>query len=332
MTMQSMKLSLRWLIALGASVSGIAAVPVQADESGWNGFVEGSYLMEDGDRTRPVGNYDDANDVFIGGVDVTRPDGGAFGAGIGYDFGVFDIGLKYQGSWLNDNVSEDSDPPGSVLFTQLNSHLLGVPVGYLTVDVAEDWNRHVLDFMVGYDVWRWEGGGINLSGGIKYARISRDLEAEGPIAADFSMTEERHEDLAGVGPAIAAHGHLALSEEFRLVGGMGGSLLFADRDTENSYTILNTATGAVLTSEAEERDGADTIYNMNGELGIAYVPFMPGGTEFMVTLGYRMDAWWNVQDSNYNQFNVLGDLEGDRGSRNGDALSHGPFLRLGVRF
>ena len=61
-------------------------------------------------------------------------------------------------------------------------------------------------------------------------------------------------------------------------------------------------------------------------------PPMPGGTEFMVTLGYRMDAWWNVQDSSYNDYPDASLPATDDGSRNGDTLSHGPFLRLGVRF
>lgn len=314
------------------AVLSMASVAAHADETGFTGFVEGSYLMEDGDRTKPVERFDLATlrDLKSIGAD---PDGGAFRGGMGYDFGLFDVGLRYEGTWLSDRQGVSSDLAASIIhYGQLNVHLANA---YFLTDgtIKEDHDRHVIDLLLGYDAFAWDGGSINLSGGLRYANIDHDLTVHSELAGVALIEDDRTEDFAGVGPAINATGQMKIADEFRLVGGVGGSVIFGDRDTHNLIRSIDPATGAIVQSFEEERDGADTIYNMSGELGVAYVPFMPGGTEFMVTLGYRMDAWWNVQDTTYSDFqDAVPTTREERGSRNGDALSHGPFLRLGVRF
>lgn len=318
--------------------------PVKAENSGWFGSVEGSYLMEDGeqadhiDRLQPVPPN---SSRLTGGRAVTRPDGGAFRGGLGYDFGGWTVGLNYGGSWLGDTTSvqpdNDTPPYEGIPVILLNADMFGFgPLPLSEGEVKDKWNRQTADLRFGFDAIDLEGGALHLFGGIRYADIDHWQEVEGVYAPTQRYhLKLRDDDYDGWGPLAGVSGMIFFDEAFGMSASLSGAALFGKRKTQN-YGVIAGPNNLYVT-EGNTHTSKNTVYNLEAELGFVYSPPMPGGTDFTVTLGYRLDQWWNIHDTTSPQFHISNQapfyaFDGNRGSKKGDATSHGPFLRLGVQF
>lgn len=320
----------QFLIAAILAVMSMGSVPLQAQETGFTAFLEGGYVLESGDRTRPVTEVDDGA-MTANPLAPTRPDGGALRAGAAYEWEQWRIGLAYAGSWLDDGHQAKSDGVDLFPVGVLNSHILNQPqASDVSMTWDEVWRRHRMDLTAGYALPAGQGVNVLVSGGLRYAHFSRHISVDTSPLSFVELSEDRREKLWGLGPVLNISGAVRLSPEFQLVGGIGGSALFGDRDIRNEHMFIE---NNVLNERVEERiDGSSTFYSLDGEVGLAYSPMLSEQVGLSVILGYRMEQWWNVQDTRYDEIDSDGNILGRRGHKNGDALSHGPFLRLGVRF
>lgn len=313
-----------------------------ADEMGWFGSVEGSYLMEDGDRVKPVHEFDiNSNGMSTnmeGPKALTASNGGGFRGNLGYDFGRWDVALGYAGSWLDDEQSFSAEggpafPISDIGFLTWQDDQVGFGTRFLNGHAKEEWERHVIDLKLGYDALYTTAGRVHFFGGLRIASLEHELKIDGYQAPGAYAAQMRNERLWGLGPMIGIDGTLTLNPEFSLTGGITTAVLFGHKRNRFEGDYTSPVLGSRFHSEGENRNGK-TIYNTTAEAGLSYTPQMPGGTDFTVTLGYRLDQWWNVHDTRSSAYSLNGGLqyEGEVGSKHADTTSHGPFLRLGVRF
>lgn len=320
-----------------------AVNPALADGAGWSASIEGGYLMESGEKAKPyhTTDYDPNNFLALSGpYSGGTPDGGAFRSSFGYDFGSWDISAGYSGSWLGDRtrLSVDDGYPFPVYGMPaivLDRELWGFAFNMTEGAVKEGWSRHVVDLALGVDLLEGDTGHLKVLGGARYANIDHMIEIEGyHLIPTDTAAQSRRDRYEGFGPAIGLAGELNLTEEMSLTGAITGAALFGKRTIRSKGEYHHTLLNLDLYSD-EKSTTHKTVWNLGTELGLTYRPAMSDGAPFSVTLGYRLDQWWNIHDTRserYRDDNNNYIYEGTRGSRNGDATSHGPFLRLGLKF
>ncbi|MGV7220827.1 MAG: Lpg1974 family pore-forming outer membrane protein [Nitrospinales bacterium] len=334
--------------------------------SGFFMQLEGRYVMSDGDET-PIAI---GNDGRIFEIDMNNEDTTArFGMGMYIGNTGIDVGLHYSGL----NISGTRNGHDCLPLTQITATpayapcvapLIGNPalattafplmsyVGGHNFEPADyDTTYHVVDFEVGYNL---QLGRTSLRPfvGARYADFEQSVHTSGNFATAFTsplpgvyVPLGGHADWSrlvtnrGAGPRLGLDAQVEVGAGFGFAGSISGSVLWGERDTVDSSNFGGVAVTS-LQGGVPDGDDGDTFYNAEGDLGITYGVEMGNGSSMMMTLGYRVEAWFDVNNTS-NSFSGLGPAQlvlfpataiGAIGDTEADQIFHGPFMRAKLNF
>ena len=254
------------------------------------------------------------------------------------DVGLFYSGLNIRGEAAPYTCASAATPCIAPLAGNgiSNAYTYAGLLGHNYESVETETTYHVVDFEVGYSM---QLGQVALRGfvGVRYADFDQNISGTGhfypgiPTNPNFSF--ERHVHAVGIGPRLGVEGNIPLgSTNFGLAGGINGAILFGDRDTVDS-----TIAGGFAFTETSRLidDGDDTMYNVEGDLGFTYGIELGNASSMMLTAGYRVEAWFNVNNAE-SSFTGPGIGPLPAGAQYGEdddgQLFHGPFLRAKLNF
>jgi hypothetical protein len=149
-----------------------------------------------------------------------------------------------------------------------------------------------------------------------------------PVAAEFS--HRRDDRFIGAGPRLGLRWTHALAEGWSVVAGVEGSILFGTQ----RFRTTTTGFGGVATGAYNEEHGR-IVYNAQGDLAVKHA--WTNGVS--VAVGYQAAAWFGLRD-NRRELDAAATLAADPtgailvggGRRYPIDLTHGPYLRVGLKF
>ena len=322
-------------IALMVGVPEIAAAGDNSS-SGVSASVEGRYYFGFGDEFVHAQNLIVPPTTAFTNAEVSSDRAWNGRAAIGYSFGNWDVAALYSGIYgrsSSDDVAFAT--PGVVPFPATLFFPNVIPPGTLITvtsgTATADLTYHVVDFEVGYTMQLGQGATARVSGGVRYANIENELSADYNFGVGFPLRVDRDVDYWGVGPRLGAGVHVPLDDEsgWSIDGGVAGAALFGERETSIRHFAASPE-GDTL-SDSFDDDDSQTVYSLEGQAGLSYA-FWP---TMVVTVGYAAEAWFQVNDTRYSDFNPLltgAPLPARRGTGAADQFFHGPFLRFTVKF
>lgn len=362
MSSKSLKNNLLAFVAVGAFM--FAQPNFAQSESLISGFylqLEGRYVMSDGDETPYA--VSSARQIFKIGLneeDTTARFGMGINIGNRLDVGLHYSGLNIQGNRAGQACGVSAGFPtlclGPLIGNGAVSTLGAIPYTYAGTGVAQnveqatyDTTYHVVDFEVGYSL---KLGQVDVRAfiGVRYAEFDQTINFAGnyilyqaPVAGLFPVGI--HSDLSrnvvaeGIGPRLGVEANVPLGRGFGLAGSVSGSVLFGDRDTVETINFAGFPAGFLFvpggSSIVNDGDNGDTFWNAEGDLGFTYGVELGNASSMIMTIGYRAEAWFNVNNTQ-NTFTAPGTFGFPSGHLfgdvNADQLFHGPFMRAKLNF
>lgn len=321
-------------------------------KSGFYFFLEGRMAVSNGDATTFA---EGVSEGLISGelFNVDTEFGGGGRAGGGYQFGKLDVGLMYSGLRLTGN----RDPLNSIglLTTMSRSRYVGIvyPVlgteyymymrifsGFYFTKAEAEASYHVVDFEAGYNLQLGKTD-VRLFAGLRYANFDQTVNTAFFIYCAycdgvrdgfyFYLTEKRDVDFWGIGPRLGASVHRAHEKgPFGLMASASGALLFGNKETlTTQFGVGNSFSFGPFPDNRTISRRDLTVWNMEGEVGVTYQTAVGKAMTMMFTLGYRAEAWYDVNDTSSLPLTFSGTLHG---STEAEQFFHGPFLRGEFRF
>jgi hypothetical protein len=344
------------LLAGVAAVALSAAAPnaSQAQDGSFYGYVEGRYLMSFGDETDVgIGQlacsiFDIYADCELDFAQSETDDGVGGKVKLGYrSSGAWDLAIAGSGGRLDGDrefAYASLVYAGGGPFPDQSGEVVG--------DVESETQYAVADFEVGYNIGIGNNGGnVRLFAGARYARFDQDVFFDGALSANAAfifpvITEpfytapfsaEREVEFEGVGPRIGVGLNLPLGNRVSIAAEVSGSVLFGDRDTNDSFTayMVDVLPFPLSYSASDSED--EIIPNAEGNVGLSFV--IAGGHPGPVaeiTLGYHAEAWFDINNTRWDvggpAYPVLIDPSFPGvDEEDGDQYIHGPFVRIGIR-
>ena len=345
MSKKSLKNNLLAIAVCGAL--SVAQPDVAHSDSLISGFymqMEGRYAINDSD------NGPHAVNIFTGSLlktdrinfdeDIT----GRFSMGVNIGRHL-DVGIHYSGLNIHGTGPRYVCAPLTPCVGPLGGNGIGAPsytpfVGDNFETVYSDTSYHIVDLEVGYSL---QLGQVSLRPflGVRYADFDINTQNTGSISTapvsvghiDFA----RHVNTTGFGPKLGVDGHVPIGTDtgFGIGGSIGGSILFGDRDIVDSMLLGNGVVPSPLSGSVQISDGVDTFYNAEADLGMTYSVAMGNASSMMMTVGYRIEAFFDVNSTRSSfaaggaNFYPAGTLHGDKTA---NQVFHGPFLRARLNF
>ncbi len=206
----------------------------------------------------------------------------------------------------------------------------------------------VADLEIGYNVGIGDNGGnVRLFFGARYARFDQDTNFAGVSYNSFysvsaAFAADREVEFEGIGPRIGVGLNLPLGNRISIAAEVSGSVLFGDKETTDRFgdVVLNAANGAYLGyhyAEANEDDD-QIVPNAEANIGLSFVVAGSNpGPVAEITLGYHAEAWFDINNTDWDVIGQPGALGlgtfsgGGVAEEDGDQYIHGPFVRIGIR-
>jgi len=191
--------------------------------------------------------------------------------------------------------------------------------GYYPMNREVDESHIIADFEVGRDVGIGHNVKARLHAGLRFAHFDTRAEASYDFGSGYSFSAFDRSTFTGLGPRAGLDVSVPLSDKLSLDLKGSGAALFGRR-TSNSFLggLYPGSYGTYVYrfGYAASRSKFATVLNTEASAGLTY-----RFDHTALTLGYRVDAYWNVVERS----GVLAP-----GAIDGDRITHGPFARLKV--
>jgi hypothetical protein len=320
------------LLASGAIAAVLAAAePAFADPlnvSGWWASVDGGFLWND-DTKQPLLPLPGLGLVPAQSIRVNEDFTGqiAIGGNLGFD-PAWDFRLAYTGihSLTHRHGAMGSTPNGSTI-----SHSV------VNEKISQQFN--IGDFDVGQHLGLG-GADVRGFGGVRVFGFDQDAKAQllnyttlsGTLhSLIFSANAKSVSDSWGAGPRIGVTGSYPLTQlgvgTVSLNGLLAGAILAGEID--HKYAFSNNFSSIPGGSYESKSNSTQPVYNLSTEASLGYA-FPLGTTETQISIGYRLEAWWDV--ANTQSLLPPSPPGTPAGTKNGHEIYQGPFVRLTVKF
>lgn len=327
-----------------------------SEHSGFYVKLEGRYVISRGDETPYAVNVNGrVHDIGL------NHDDASVRYGIGYRMGKWDFGLHYSGLKIrgNDRANGCSlrsprifgcglpDPiatpisyplignaiGGGNLLTYLVGPLKIYGAGFIAEDADYNTTYHVVDFEAGYTINLGQTE-VRAIAGIRYAHFNQNILARGILGVAYSIDDSpvyfvynfdtsRSVSNWGIGPLLGAEVNHPLFGGFSLSGSVRGSALFGERDTVDGFRVF------LAQVKGNIGDDDSFFWNAEGDLGLSYGVELGNASSMLLTVGYRAEAWFDVNNTSSNGFLSPGLSFGEQDA---DQFFHGPFMRAVLNF
>lgn len=254
----------------------------------------------------------------------------------------WDYGVAYRGvaSGEGDEASRLTiDPTApSVVIPVFPDVINGVPligtspiVGTVATASSES-QAHFIDIEAGYTMsLSWSE--LRLFGGVRIANFRNSFDARYSLIGLVDFNINREVRYWGAGPRVGAGLDIPLSTHWTLSGSVAGAVLFGHRETDINKSLSVPLAGATF-ADSERNGGGRTAATLDSEIAVTYT------TErgFYFSVGYGMQSIFGVNDTRYRSINARASLSSlslvtsNQGTSGGHQITHGPFLRAGIRF
>ena len=297
-----MKTTGRYRYVLLATVSATAllvsvergpnAQEAMTDGAHWWLSVEGQYMMFGGDAPSAYGLN----------VDPEQGWGGAV------EFGIQQYGSPWSAVARVRYGRSDTEQDSRTTYS-------GFYGSYVNTDTAQYRESHTIaDLEIGRDVGLGSMGGGNatarIHGGVRFAHFDGDLS--GTYSSFYGSGGIRSEHtFTGIGPRVGIDANLPLAQNVSADLRASGAVLFGTRKVEGNYS------GFYASGPFSRRENSVVVPNVEASAAVTYL----FGDNAKLAVGYRVDHYWNVFDTN--------PFSGGS-SRDGDRTIHGPFFRVTI--
>jgi hypothetical protein len=281
-------LKLSHFSAIAASTAALGAGAAHAADLAvvadkeWKVSVEGGFLWAE-----PGSSYTGDKIGFTG---VDDAEGG---------YGAFSVGRD-----INDTLDWRLSAAFTAFEEAVNDFVFEFGDEGFSID---DFDHQTVDFDLGWNTstnnvtWR-------LFGGVSFAHIETSSFTS---VEEFPLIEsDQDEEFYGAGPRIGAE--FSYGQTYGVAGLFSAAVFGGSRDTTGSLFIDGDLEESV--------DDEETVWvgNLRASLGVFAKP--SESTTF--TVGYRVDAW----------FNVRGESLSSEFTQDEDTVSHGPFVKVATEF
>jgi len=313
---QTLKSQLIIYIVVAALAITTPQFDARAEAEGDSGFyfmLEGRLAFPESDATPYLETVGPSSDLNVEEVDTGLGGGGRIGGA--YRTKQWDFGIFYSGLNLDGDSSLSASP--NVLRAILGTST----VGWYAAEAEAEMTYHVVDFEVGYNLKLGQTD-VRLFGGVRYSNFDQDVNTFFYYIPNVTIMEERDVDFLGVGPRLGASARANILGSFGGTASISGGVLFGDQDT------LTTQTGSQGNYQISRSDFRSAGF-VDGELGITYNQALGKTSSIILVLGYRAEAWFDVNNTRSEPPTRSGNLYG---SMYADQVFHGPFLRGEIHF
>ena len=203
----------------------------------------------------------------------------------------------------------------------------GGPTALIQGSLKSDLDYTTLDFEVGYRPDSLADHDLRLFLGLRGLSAKDSIDKTGFFGvsgigsgAFLSFENDAGSEFLGIGPrAGASFAHRFDDSSLGLSGMVAGAAIFGRRETDKTgdFNISSGSGGGVSIIFGEADTGNDTVYNLEGALGLDFYL----GDSSKLTVGGRAQKWWNIRGAD------LGS-----GGTDEDQLSVGPFMMLETNF
>jgi hypothetical protein len=304
---------------------------VNAEErSGFFFLLEGRGSLSEGDGTpwaEGIVNSGQQGLIPTGNVDIIDTDHARFSGrlGGGYRSGALDFGIFYSGLQALDDQDNVNATASYYRINVLQTFALpvvfgGTPQSIIRASSSVTYN--VVDFEAGFKV-KLGMVDIRLFGGIRYSELDQDVNTHFAVFSTVGI-QHRDVDFWGVGPRVGASASMPVAGAFGVTASASGAALFGEQNTVTTSS-LNISPGI----NERRRSVSRTSGNFEGELGVTFNHQMNNASRIIFALGYRAEAWLDVNNTQSEPPTFSGTIYG---TRHADQIFHGPFLRGEWRF
>jgi hypothetical protein len=323
-----------WPFGLMVALFAAAVSPALAEQSwGWDIELQGGFLWRR--QYSPVASAEVVEILpvarSVGTETITPSENWTGRASVRRRLGAeLDVGLAYTGIGSTEaEQAPASSLPVAVILPGLIQAPITAAAGF-ALDARSTAQQHIVDLDVGFGA---DGAGPKLFAGVRFTHFTEATrlflpQAFFPVAAEFS--HRRDDRFIGAGPRLGLRWTHALAEGWSVVAGVEGSILFGTQ----RFRTTTTGFGGVATGAYNEEHGR-IVYNAQGDLAVKHA--WTNGVS--VAVGYQAAAWFGLRD-NRRELDAAATLAADPtgailvggGRRYPIDLTHGPYLRVGLKF
>ena len=325
---------IKFIQTLGFAVLFVAsALPATGQQSwGWDVNLQGGFLWRKQHSAPTAAEVVDiTGPTYVGTESIVATKNWTGGAAIRRRLDASsDFGLAYSGIFSTETQRSFSSVfPVTLVLPGAIGAPISSAVGGFAVDARTKARQHVMDFDFGFGA---DGAGPKIFAGMRFAYFTQatriDLpQAFFPVGAEFS--HRRDDRFIGAGPRLRGQWTHTVAEGWNVIAGVDGSVLFGSQRFRTSTTGF----GGVATGDYKE-EHARVVYNAGGELAVSRA----WTNGLYLVLGYQASAWFGLRD-NRRELDAANTLAAGAGGTNllpGGRrfpidLTHGPFLRFGLR-
>jgi len=221
----------------------------------------------------------------------------------GWEYGAaMDVSLSYFNLRNSDSDSVGVSPTGTAgVFPQNDPTAFG---SYTDGSANVDTHIDQVDLTFGQKIRPIRCVTLHPFGGLRYARITRDLDAsftDGTLGTTtvFDLDTSDDSKFSGVGPIAGLDAMIDLGSGFKVVGHVDAGVMVGDMDDDFSSVRTATTTGGVVTT-AETNVDADSntrvVPFIDTRLGVSYTYEMDNDSALILELGYQASVYHDAID------------------------------------
>jgi hypothetical protein len=309
----------------------------EADVNGGTFFVlEGRGSLSEGDSTVWLEEVTNAGGTFpvasTGRIADIDTDFARFSGrlGGGYRNGAWDFGVFYSGLQALDDekfVPQSFSGLGFGGAQVLANSILAIGTYNATVPILLEASASVTYTVIDVEAgFNFNLGPVDarLFGGVRYASFDQDVYTLMVINA-IRGNEHRDVDFSGAGLRLGISGSAPVKGPFGVTGSVSAAGLIGEQVSVTTNRIV----GPIQSNSRLSRRDSRVSGNFGGELGVTFNHQMDNASTMIITIGYRAEAWLDVNDTQSEPPTFSGNIYG---TMYADQIFHGPFLRGEWRF
>lgn len=184
---------------------------------------------------------------------------------------------------------------------------------------------------------------LRLYGGVSFAKIKQEITSRFTDSQDtIDLKVRQHSDFMGVGPQLGVSTDYIICPNFSLVGDASGALLIGRKERHMNFTsnsVLAAAAGLASPNfqRIKEDSFTDTIYGLDGKLGLNYTFCICDRVPISIEAGYRVALYINAIHVVIPTSMVVTPATGTvavstLGTTRGDFGFNGPYFTVNVSF